>query len=160
MQTKVVQLDPAHMPAEAEDHPPDGEGVVLGASQASTEDESLNTKSHDTDSDLDEATEAKVESEPSSESAQLAFILTTPDEPSTQQDSASSGGWMHYQERMDRLTAAVKCAIAVPEAEATEASHNDGAPVAAHTIVISFSDGQPYKIPWDACRTWPVYISF
>ncbi|KAF3039787.1 hypothetical protein E8E12_009103 [Didymella heteroderae] len=62
------------------------------------------------------------------------------------------GGWTQYKKQMDRLTTAVRRAIALSEDESD--LHGDNDPAQAQAIVFSANDGQAYRIPWDACRTW------
>ena len=61
---------------------------------------------------------------------------------------------------MERLTAAVKRAMTMPESEEDSMSHdeksNDAKSHEYRAIHISFNGSQQYRLPWSACRTWPV----
>lgn len=56
---------------------------------------------------------------------------------------------------MERLTAAVKRAMAMPESEEDIMSH-DAKSDEDQAIHISLNGSQQYRLPWSACRTWPV----
>lgn len=57
---------------------------------------------------------------------------------------------------MQRLTTAVERAVALKETGANLESTSKNGKIESHAIVVEFSQSQSYRIPWDACRTWPV----
>lgn len=68
----------------------------------------------------------------------------------------TSGEWARYKDEMDRLTAAVKHAMATPESEGDDTLHDADTKADAQTIKIAVNDSKSFRVPWDACRTWLV----
>lgn len=56
---------------------------------------------------------------------------------------------------MERLTAAVKRAMTIPESE-EDITLDDTKSSENRAIHISLNGTEQYTLPWNACRTWPV----
>jgi hypothetical protein len=83
----------------------------------------------------------------------IDFSAGAPPKP---KNSETSAEWDKYRDQMERLTAAVKRAMNMPESEEDIMSHDAKKSDEDQAIHISLNGSQQYRLPWSACRTWPV----
>ena len=83
----------------------------------------------------------------------IDFSAGAPPKPN---DSETSADWGKYRDQMERLTTAVKLAMNMPESEEEIISHDARKSDENLAINISLNGNQQYRLPWSACRTWPV----
>lgn len=77
------------------------------------------------------------------------------DVPPKPKNSETSAEWDEYRDQMERLTAAVERAMTMPENE-EDIIPDDAKSYEDRAIHISLNGSQQYRLPWSACRTWPV----
>jgi hypothetical protein len=76
--------------------------------------------------------------------------------PTKPKGSETSAEWGKYRDQMERLTAAVKRAMNMPESEEDSIARDAKKSDVDQSINISLNGSQQYRLPWSACRTWPV----
>ncbi|KAG9200065.1 hypothetical protein G6514_007662 [Epicoccum nigrum] len=82
------------------------------------------------------------------------------DAPTKPKGSETSAEWDKYRDQMERLTAAVKRAMNMPESEEDSIARDAKKSDEDQSINISLNGSQQYRLPWSACRTWPRMETF